>query len=161
MNLSNSLLRLTPNALTLAILWVFLVVQAPTGSGHQLQVTHSGEHRGHTYPRSGKRTHGFTRNTSCQPGNRGHGSPCVHHCVHFRLHHRGTLAGAHHKQQAIQRNQQEAEHTGREDPLAYGFLPISFEKLASRQYEMPEDLSAAVADEEGVVTGAIPEAICT
>ena len=45
-------------------------------------------------------------------------------------------------------------------PLLPGFLPVSFEKLASFNYEMPEDLSAAVADEEGVVyKEQIPEAI--
>ena len=45
-------------------------------------------------------------------------------------------------------------------PLLPGFLPVSFEKLASFNYEMPEDLSAPVADEEGVVyKEQIPEAI--
>jgi hypothetical protein len=45
-------------------------------------------------------------------------------------------------------------------PLLPGFLPVSFEKLASFNYEMPEDLTAPVADEEGVVyKEQIPEAI--
>ena len=45
-------------------------------------------------------------------------------------------------------------------PLLPGFLPVSFEKLASFNYEMPEDLTAPVADEQGVVyKEQIPEAI--
>ena len=44
--------------------------------------------------------------------------------------------------------------------LLPGFLPVSFEKLASFNYEMPEDLTVPVADEEGVVyKEQIPEAI--
>jgi len=45
-------------------------------------------------------------------------------------------------------------------PLLPGFLPVSFEKLASFNYEMPEDFTAPVADEEGVIyKEQIPEAI--
>ena len=71
------------------------------------------------------------------------------------------FAGARHKQRRQSRGtNRSAGHTGREDPLASCFLPVSFEKLASFNYEMPEDLSAAVADEEGVVyKEQIPEAI--
>ena len=37
------------------------------------------------------------------------------------------------------------------DAVLPGFLPVSFERLASFDYEMPEDLTAPVADEDGVV----------
>ena len=163
MNLSKSSIRLTPNALTLAILMgVSGCSEAPqqevTSSPFHKVTQFRRAHRGHTYPPlEGELT---DSQRQILPTRRPrHGSPASTTASTSDAITEAPLPGPPQATQAIRRNQQECRAHRKKTPLLPGFCR-SVLKNWPPSIEMPEDLSAPVADEEGVVyKEQIPEAI--